>query len=629
MPTSQEPIREKPDSLLAAQSKLLLAGIFALLLAACSGGGGSDAGKSAGTGDDAGFDQTGLPTSEPVTSNEPDSPTDPIDAARLLQQASFGPSPALISEVSAKGARKFLIEQFAEPAARYTYTLAANRYRDQIHSDARTDFCAQFSGNGFNNCWRDWFSTVPTEWDFFRQAVLGRDQLRQRVAFALSQIFVISGKEVHAGYAVAEYQQMLRDDAFSNLRTILRAVTLSPAMGSYLNMVDNDGEAPNENYARELLQLFALGTCQLNRNGTLSGGSCEATYNNEIVRNYAYALSGWSYPVGGINPYCQACIGGGNPAFFRGEMAAVPARHDGEARALLSGVTAPAGRTPEQGLDAVLDSLMNHQNLAPMFSKQLIQFLVTSNPSPAYIERVAGAFEAGVYSGGSTPIGSGTRGDMKATIAAVLLDAEARSADAATRADFGRLREPVMFATGAIRALEGQTDGYPLSHYQWGKGMGQPAFQAPSVFNYYPPDFPLSGTALVAPQFGIENINTSLSRINFANALIYWWFNGGEGLPPAADVPNAIGTNVKYTRLVALLENAETDSIKVVTALNNLLADGRMPGEQMQTIVTAMDTWTPAHTWLSQGGRASSWQLERVKMATYLMLASPHYQIQR
>lgn len=606
-----------------------MVGIATMVLVACSGGGG-EANKSSGLNNDAGFDQTGLPTSGPVTSSEPDAPTDSIDAARLLQQATFGPTPALVADVTTKGARKFLIEQFAEPAARYTYTLDANRYRDQVHSNAQTNFCAQFSGTAEQHCWRDWFSTVPVEWDFFRQAVIGRDQLRQRVAFALSQIFVVSGKEIHGSYAMAEYQQMLRDRAFSNLRDILRGVTVSPVMGVYLNLVDNDGEAPNENYARELLQLFSIGTCKLNRDGSLAGsGTCEATYNNEIVRNYAYALSGWTYPPGGINPFCTNCLDWRNPQFFRGEMVAVPARHDGDARALLSGIVAPAGRTPEQGLDAVLDSLINHPNIAPMFAKQLIQFLVTSNPVPAYIDRVAAAFEQGRYSPGGTPIGSGVRGDMKATIAAVLLDAEARSNSVADRDDFGRLREPVMFATGAIRALEGQTDGYPLSHYQWGKQLGQPVFQAPSVFNFYPPDFPLPGSELVAPQFGVENINTSLSRINFANALIYWWFNAGNGLEAQADMPNAIGTRVSYDRFVAMLQNADTDSIKVVSALNDLLAAGRMPPAQMQTIVTAMDHWTPAHTWLSQSSQQSSWQIERVKMAAYLMLASPHYQIQR
>jgi len=607
--------------------KVLLCCVIAVVLVACSGGGGD--GKPAGTQPDAGFDRTGLPTAGPATSDEPDAPTDSIDAARLLHQATFGPTAESVAQVSAKGARKFLLEQFAEPAARYTYTLGTNQYRDRVHSDARTDFCAQFSGTAAQHCWRDWFSTVPVEWDFFRQAVMGRDQLRQRVAFALSQIFVISGKEIHGSYAVAEYQQMLRDHAFGNLRTILKNVTLSPVMGAYLNMVDNDGQAPNENYARELLQLFSLGTCLLNRDGSLKGGNCQASYDNEIVRNYAYALSGWTYPPGGVNPFCQACPGWGNPAFFRGRMVAVPARHDGQARALLSGVTAPAGRTPEQGLEAVLDSLMNHPNLAPSFGRQLIQFLVTSNPSPAYIERVAGAFESGTYGGGGAAIGSGTRGDMQATIAAVLLDEQARSSAVAARTDFGRLREPVMFASGAIRALDGQTDGVPLSHYQWGTRLGQPVFQAPSVFNYYPPDFPLPGSTLVAPQFGIENINTSLSRINFANALIYWWFNAGAGLGAAADVPNAIGTRVNYDRFVALLKNADTDSIRVVSALNELLANGTMPAAQMQTVANAMDEWTPEHTWLSEGGRGSSWQLERVKMAAYLMLASPHYQIQR
>ncbi len=603
------------------------AALISIVLAACSGGqDGNNAG--AGSGLD-GIDRTGAPIGEPVVSDEKDSPTTEVDASRLLQQATFGPTAALIDEVQTKGPRKFLIEQFAQPASRYRYTLPVNQYRDQIHSQAKQDFCAQFSGQAANDCWRDWFSSIPVEWDFYRQAVSGRDQLRQRTAFALSQIFVTSGKELTGSYGFAQYQQMLRDNAFTDIRTLLHEVTLSPFMGAYLNMVNNEAEDPNENYARELLQLFSLGTCLLNPDGSLQSGQCIPTYDNLTVRNYAFALTGWTYPDGGINPWCNECTGWKNPAFFRGTMKPVASQHDDQDRVLLAGITAPAGRSPAQGLNAVIDSIMAHPNLAPFISRQLIQFLVTSNPQPDYLARVSAVFNSGVYTAGGTSIGSGRRGDMRATLAAILLDEQARSVSHASTNEFGRLRAPVLFVTGAIRAMDGETDGEPVAQWEWGNKLGQPVFNAPSVFNFYPPDYPLSNTNLVAPQFGIENTNSTLARLNFANALIYWWYDRGDGRAANPTIPDSIGTRLSYTALESLIEDPETDSIKVVQALNALLVDQRLNNTQMQTIATAMDAWQPSDTWLTRDDTRSTWQRERVKTALYLVLASPSYQIQR
>lgn len=563
-------------------------------------------------------------------SAEPDRPTTQQDAERLLDQAAFGPTESQVSAVMQQGPRKYLLTQFAEPASRYTYTLPDNADRDRVHTSGLQNFCGQFSGSAQSNCWRDWYSTLPVQWDFFRQAVSNSDQLRQRVAFALGQIFVVSGLEVSGTYGLAEYHQMLRDNAFANFRTLLKKVILSPAMGSYLNMVDNDASAPNENFARELLQLFSLGTCLLNTDGSLAGGQCAPTYDNTIVRNYAYALSGWTYPAGGTNPWCSGCRDWRNPTYLRGDMMPVASRHDTNERTLLSGVRIAGGSSPQQALAAVLDSIMAHPNLAPFIGRQLIQHLVTSNPGSAYVARVSQAFNSGLYQSSGGVIGSGTRGDLQATLAAVLLDTEARDPGAAAAATYGRLRDPAHYVVAAIRALNGRTDGDRLGI--WGgssESMGQPIFNAPSVFNFYPPDFPLPGSTLVAPQFGISNANTAMARINFANDLVYWWYNKGQGLSPNPSLPNAIGTQVSYAPWEALLIDPDHDSAKVVDRLGELLTAGRLGATEKQAIATAMAQYGPADTWLTSTANASSWQRERVKTAAYLILSSPQYQIQR
>lgn len=625
-------------------STRLTALAMAALLAACSSGSG-DGSSSTNTGMNAGgaaatvngsVDANGNPVNSDISvaavaNANPDAPTTKSDAVRFLEQSGFGPNEATVAETMQRGPRKQLLIQFDEPASRYTYTLPAAQYRDQIHSAARQDFCAQFASGTpeRDNCWRDWFGTQPMAWDFFRQATANRDQLRQRIAFALSQIFVISGVELDGTYGFAEYHQMLRDNAFGNFRTLVQKVTLSPMMGRYLNMVDNEGSDPNENYGRELLQLFTVGTCMLNLDGTLAGGKCTPTYDNAIVRNYAYALSGWTFPRGGINPWCSNCNGWKNPRFLRGDMVPVAAKHDSAERQLLSGVKKAAGSTPQQSLNAVLDSILAHPNVGPFIGKQLIQHLVTSNPTPAYVARVAAAFNSGSYSDARGTIGSGQKGDMKATLAAILLDSEARDPSAAAAAGYGRLKEPVYYIAAAIRALNGSTDGANFGGWGDAADMGQASFNPPSVFNWFPPDYPLPKTTMVAPQFAIANTNTSLARINFANSLVYWWYNKGQGLAPDTSIPNAIGTRVAYAAWENLISDTTKDSMPVVDRLNELLTAGRLTAAEKQAIVTAMDAWKSTDTWLTDANNQSNWKRERVKTAAYLILSSPQYQVQR
>jgi hypothetical protein len=268
--------------------------------------------------------------------------------------------------------------------------------------------------------------------------------------------------------------------------------------------------------------------------------------------------------------------------------------------------------------------VMNHPNTAPFVSKQLIQFFVTSNPSPAYVSRVATVFNSGSFDG----ITGGTgKGDLRAVIAAILLDPEARDMSRMTDASFGKLREPILYMTGALRAFGGVTDGVPLGRWWFGDAMGQPVFSSPSVFNYYPPDYPLPGNAgLLAPQFGIAGASTAMGRSNFANSLFMWWYNKGGTYAPDATVFSGRGTRVNYSAF----EADAVDAGKLVDRLNLLLLNGRLSAQERAQVVTAVETWTTnENSWLTRTDIASNYQRERIKQAAYILLSSPQYQVQR
>lgn len=516
---------------------------------------------------------------------------------RLAEQASFGPTEALVTTIRTQGTAKWVADQMAASGSRYTRGGSGAVHQ---HTGAG-EFCA---GRG-DNCWRDWSSATPLVWDFYRNAVEQPDQLRQRVALALQQMVVVSNLEVSGTYGLRGYHNMLLDNAFGNYREVLRKVALSPVMGDYLDNVNNNRSAPNENFARELLQLFSVGTCELNTDATLKSGSCLPTYDNAIVRDYAYALTGWTYPAGGRTSY-GCWPSGANCTYLEGDMVPVAAFHDTQTRTLLAGATLPAGHNATAALNAVLDSLMAHPNTAPFIGKQLIQHLVTSNPSPAYVRRVATAFA----SGKSGVFGTGQRGDLQATVAAVLLDPEARAP--APGASAGRLREPVQLFTGMLRALNGRSDGDALGWW-WGEELRQHMFRSPSVFNYYPPDYPLPGTQLVAPAFGIHNANAALQRVNFANYLLFW-----NGSAPDANVPNALGTRVN---LSAYTLDAD-DPPKLVERLSLLALGESLPAASRNAVIQAVSVYTPQNN-------PNNYRTERVRQAAYLIFASPQYQVAR
>jgi uncharacterized protein (DUF1800 family) len=519
------------------------------------------------------------------------------DALRFLGQSSFGATTASLARVMQIGVRCSLEEQLRQAPTGYPPMTAV--------SAAQPATC-KYDGNpasAASICARDNYSIFQVQRLFYRNAVSGADQLRQRVAFALSQIEVISGLDVNLDYAMGAYQQLLLQDAFTNYRQILDDVTLSPAMGHYLNMVNNVkanpalGTKPNENYAREFMQLFSVGLVQLNQDGTpvLSGGKPVPTYTQAVVDDMARVFTGWTYPTA---PGATAAAF--NPAYYFGPMIPVETHHDTGTKTILGGKALPAGQSAEVDLSDTIDIVFNHPNVGPFVAKLLIEHLVTSNPSPAYVARVAAAFA------GRPPYGKGERGDMKAVLRAILLDREARG-DVKTQSSYGKLQEPALFAAAAVRSLGGQTDGVYLRNAV--PALGQDVFNAPSVFSFYPPAYPLPGNAsLIGPEFGILNTATAIGRDNLLQTLIF-------GSPIAADptVSGSTGTSVNMAPWQALAANPTT----LVDSLAGLTITGGLPSATAGVIVSAVSTVTASDT------------LTRARTAAYLLDASELFQVTR
>lgn len=501
------------------------------------------------------------------------------DAVRFLEQATWGPTPALIAHVKRVGFEAFLDEQFAAPVSSYPTLPLYPTTRDTV--------------NCTGTCQRDNYTMYPLQNRFFVNALYGEDQLRQRVAFALHQIIVVSGVEITLPSWMAPYLQVLDRHAFGNYRQLLRDITLNAAMGNYLDVNGNTRTRPNENYAREILQLFSLGTLRLNPDGTpqLDGtGQTIPTYTQDTVNAFARVFTGWRFapaPAAGVPNYIDP-------------MVANQPQHDVGAKTLLNGVTLPAGQTAAADLDAALDNIFEDPNISPFISKALIQHLVTSNPSPAYVARVSHAFDGGT---------GAPRGDMQAVIRAILLDPDARG-DRRPEATYGRLRHPAQFIAGLLRAFDARSaDGTTASDGYLNPqavNMGMDVFRPPSVFSYFSPGTVIPGSAGVrGPEFGILSTSTALRRVNFVNTMVFSRIATGANAPA--------GTSLDFTPLLPL---AGTPGA-LVDALDTLLLHGTMPAEMRQSIVTAVSAVAPANA------------LKRVRTAVYLVATSSQYQVER
>jgi hypothetical protein len=388
-------------------------------------------------------------------------------------------------------------------------------------------------------------------------------------------------------------------------------------MGRYLSLVNNDKQAPNENYGRELLQLFSLGTCDLNQDGSVKGGVCNPTYDNNVVREYAYALTGYTYPEGGTLPGEKYGL---NPPYMKGAMIPVERYRDTNNRKLLSGVEVSSGASAQQALSAVISSVEAHPNLAPFVSKQLIMAFVTSNPSPSYVQRISAVFDAGKFE----DFGDGKKGDLKAVVAAILLDAEARQGAEESKPNFGKLKDPILKMTNAIRAFNGTSDGEEMG-VSWrsaGQALGQPFLNSPSVFNFYRPEFNLPGSqTTLGPQFQILTPNSVLGWLNLVDDILYGWDQDGSGLAPKANITDATGTKLKYSQF----ETEAADTEKLFNRLNLVITGSSVAGTDKAVVVNAMNQITST----SPVTKGSTWQREKIKVGAYLLLASSNFQIQR
>lgn len=514
------------------------------------------------------------------------------DAARLLFQASFGARPSEIDAVVSRGVGGWLDDQYSATASQYTP-------RDWWPL-TRPDTCVNNTTPPLTDasyCQRDNYSLFQPQREFFKQAINNNDQLRQRMAWAWSQFFVISGTDVGMPYGMIDYQQMLRDEAFSNFRTLLQKVTLHAAMGRYLDMVNNlkpaNGVAPNENYAREVMQLFSLGLYQLNNDGSYKRGSKGElldTYTQDDVENLAHVFTGWTYPL--VPGNLAAAIN--RVSNTKGYMEERSAQHDYSTQTLMGGTIA-GSLTQGQRLNAALDIIFNHPNVPPFVAKALIQHFVTGQPSAAYIDRVAKAFQNN---------GSGVRGDMKAVIRAVLTDPEARGAVKWDPA-YGHQAEPVLAITRLARAMNAQTDGV---YFRTTTGnSGQTVFLSPSVFNYYPPEYSLAASGVNAPEFAIYNTTSALNRVNVAYGTVF----GTLSADPT--VFGATGTQFDLSPYTAVA----ADSNALLDRVNDVLFAGRLTATTRAKIKTAIDAVAATDT------------IGRARTALYLASAAPETQVLR
>jgi uncharacterized protein (DUF1800 family) len=454
-------------------------------------------------------------------------------AARLLDQASWGPTPASIEQVQGMGIDNWLTVQFS---------LNTSDLPDQ----------PILTSTGTNNS-----NLAPVQSAFFANAVTGADQLRQRVAFALSEIWVVSAVSDRYAYAFPPYWRIFRDNAFGNYRDIIKAVTLNPAMGTYLNMANNNkgnaakGTAANENYARECMQLFTLGLTELNIDGSpvLANKVPVPTYNTSVVTNMAKIFTGWTYPTA---PGATAKTN--NPQYYFGQMIPVESEHDTSAKTIFNNVTIPAGQTAEADLESLLNALMAQPTMAPFVSQQLIQHLVTSNPSPNYIQRVAKVFQND---------GTGTVGNMKAVIYAILTDPEARVADdSSISANFGHMREPVLFMANILRGLNG-TLGASSAIYNQATEMGQQLFYSPSVFSYFSPQY-RTEKGLLGPEFQLYTTQTAADRADIVHSILYGTLDKSTtvNLTPFVQQAGTIDSLLTYISSIFLHDGMSTNLYK-------------------------------------------------------------------
>lgn len=503
-------------------------------------------------------------------------------AARFLQQASFSSTSSQIARLQALGYEGWLNKAFSQPVSSSNYDWLFNR------GYATEEYINTLAG------------LASATW---QRLISAPDVLRQRIALALSEFFVVGVQGItmlpYRQFVMAAWWDLLCTHAFGNFRDLLEAVTLSPAMGRYLNTAGNQkedpatGRQPDENYAREVMQLFTIGLYKLNQDGSVqtdANGSALESYTQDEVSQLARVFTGWTIPINRTNI---------TPDYARLPMRFNAAAHSTlEARFL--GTVIPANTDGVSALGIALDTLFMHPNVGPFFGKQLIQRLVTSNPSPAYVSRVAAAFNNN---------GQGVRGDMQAVIRAVLLDDEARNDSSLNNPGFGKLREPILrFLQWAHSfSATSQNDLWNIGNLSdAGTELGQQPLDAPSVFNFFrpgyvPPNTAIAAQSLVAPEFQLVHETSVAGYMNFMQTTIA----SGRG-----------GVRADYTTEIALAP----DPAALVEYCNLILCAGQMSSATATTIRDAINTI---------GAKTITGRRSRVYAAILMTMSSTDYLIQR
>ncbi len=542
-----------------------------------------------------GENTTTTPPAPAPTPPTPIAQITPADAARFLNHATFGAKMSEINNLAdtgnvETGFKHWIDAQLAIPTSSEVAYLTALEPTLNLAEDEQL-----------------WHEHRVEAW--FTHALTAPDQLRQRVAFALSEIFVVSDDSALGDdtYGLAQYYDLLADNAFANYRDLLENVTLSPMMGMYLSMLGNEkpNEAenirPDENYAREVMQLFSIGLIELNTDGSpkLIDGKTIPTYNQDIIKAYAHVYTGWNFN------------GTTASTWWRFEqnyntmlpMTAVDEFHDKGEKILLNNITVPANQSAEQDLATALDSLFNHPNVGPFISKQLIQRLVTSNPTPEYIARVSTVFNNN---------GQGVRGDLAAVIKAILLDDEALNGYKNSPTTFGKIREPLLRATHLWRAFDATS---PSERFQMGYPeyfFKQAPLSAPHVFNFFSPNYAppgvISNNHLVAPELEITTENYFTRTSNFFAYSTFW---GNTDMDPADIEDDRILINLEQLKPFA------DDTDKLLDYLNILLFSGSMSDEAKNIFKNAYQQTSEDEV------------TDRLTNLLFLMMISPQYVVQQ
>ena len=557
-----------------------------------------------------------------------DRPETDAAAARFLDQATFGGRLDDIAHLRQIGYEAWFDEQFAAGIS------LEEPFLDYIRDDL---------GQGVYQSQRleAWLIHAAQTPDPSNPLLTHDDQLRQRVAFALSEMMVVSDRNaalLFQPWALASYNDTLATHAFGNYRNLLEAVTLHPAMGRFLSMLGNrksDPVAnirPDENYAREVLQLFSIGLNMLNIDGTLllDGGEPIPTYDQNVVRGFAHVFTGWNFADCSVAEYSDCAPGNPYEMPWRQPMEPVEDFHDTtENKQLLDyspqtpggHFVLVAGGNAQAEMDAALDNIFNHPNVGPFVAKHLIQRLVTSNPTPAYVARIATVFNDN---------GNGVRGDLRAVVKALLLDNEARNGHLLAPETFGKLREPITRIVRLWRITDARSVNGRVFRYGFPDDYGQLPLSAPSVFNFFKPTFAQPGeireAGLVSPEFQVATdtqLVTAPNALGFRLFLFYVDSRYSNAWEDGAPVPSEMLSDYGPLKTLA------ADPAALVDHLDLVLMSGSMSDYMRDLLILRLQGTPPDFVPGRPDDPVPDVLLWRVQQALYLIMTSPEFSIQK